>query len=936
FCLFEDFITLELVEHPKAPSMLDKLQAKVLGKSEEIKGFQEEVVNHELHIGSLEKQVSQLRGCLEEKEQHLLESMDREKQVHALLVAAETTLAETKKHYDLMLESKQLDVNEICQKNDQAISNIREKFELEKLENLEIINFKKEKAVELHGDMERNCDRKLTENEDDLKQQLVLVQEEHTALFRLPERIDWGGESYTSSLYNNHVEVFNPSCCLRASFKNEVCSVVWEGISPEVEEMRQEHLQRFLQGDRERICTYHKRLCQERDPLSTLAMRGVDFVVLFGGELAQRLKKCGRSTFKGFFKEMEKEYALIINLLKNKHDKKELELTASHIEELKQCQFQTKVGLEKEIMLLKEKHDVEVEALSCHYEDVCRKLKEELEFEKSKISLLKNEHDKQEVDIRNSHIVKLKQFRYQAKVALEKEIMLLREKHDVEIGVLSRQHNDDWELKFEKSKISVLENEHDKKELELRASHIEELKQCQLQEKMESEKVEIMLLREKHDAEIGALSRLRDELKEKLEIEKSKTSVLKNEHDKDLVLRASHIEELKQCQLQEKMESEKVEIMLLREKHDAEIGALSRQRDELKEKLEIEKSKIGHLQKEHDKKESDYRVDCIEELKKFQNQAEVDIEQKAVSLRKDHDGQIKALRHLYEEKCQKLHGELEREKSKVSRLLIEHDKKESDLRANHNEELKLSLHQAEVDLEEITVLLRKEHDVQREALRRRHDAECRKLRDELEHQKSKDLQAIKSPKMNQMLRVAARILEKKRDTLSVQQRCLHDEVAQCEKTLQTLLSGGQEDLMSKVDSTVEACDDTLSLGVTQTSTEQCQNHVEERSFESFKRRKLSESTLSLDNPCQELDNICCENNWILPMYTVLPSKDQFRANVMVRGKDFVHSVDWEQGSNPLEARVSAARQMLIKLRSIESQASKFLPLLTSCTSKGSE
>ncbi|KAF6139735.1 hypothetical protein GIB67_006683 [Kingdonia uniflora] len=109
---------------------------------------------------------------------------------------------------------------------------------------------------------------------------------------------------------------------------------------------------------------------------------------------------------------------------------------------------------------------------------------------------------------------------------------------------------------------------------------------------------------------------------------------------------------------------------------------------------------------------------------------------------------------------------------------------------------------------------------------------------------------------------------------SVQQRSLHDEVAQCEKTLQTLLNGGQEDLMSKVDSTVEACDDTLSL-------------------------------------------------------------DQFHAKVMVRGKDFVHSVDWEQGSNPLEARVSTARQMLIKLRSIESQASKF-PLLTSCTYKGFE
>ncbi|KAF6141426.1 hypothetical protein GIB67_021242 [Kingdonia uniflora] len=164
------------------------------------------------------------------------------------------------------------------------------------------------------------------------------------------------------------------------------------------------------------------------------------------------------------------------------------------------------------------------------------------------------------------------------------------------------------------------------------------------------------------------------------------------------------------------------------------------------------------------------------------------------------------------------------------------------------------------------------------------------------------------------------------------QRCLHDEVAQCEKTLKTLLNGGQEDLMSKVDSTVEACDDTLSLGVTQTSLEQCQNHVEERSLESFKKRKLSESTLSLDNPCQVFS---CLGLFSDEKNLIEDISYQFRAKVMVRRKDFVHSVDWEQGSNPLEARVSAARQMLIKLRSVESQASKF-SLLTSCTSKGSE
>ncbi|KAF6170637.1 hypothetical protein GIB67_020199, partial [Kingdonia uniflora] len=78
----------------------------VSGKSNEMEGVQEEVVRHKLQIGSLEKQVSQLRGCLEKKRQCLLESMKREKQVQASLATAEITPTKTKKHYDLLLESK--------------------------------------------------------------------------------------------------------------------------------------------------------------------------------------------------------------------------------------------------------------------------------------------------------------------------------------------------------------------------------------------------------------------------------------------------------------------------------------------------------------------------------------------------------------------------------------------------------------------------------------------------------------------------------------------------------------------------------------------------------------------------------------------------------------------------------------------------------------
>ncbi|KAF8404596.1 hypothetical protein HHK36_009483 [Tetracentron sinense] len=168
----------------------EKLQVKLQEKVEEVDTLQKEIGKHEQHIDSLEKQVSQLCDNLDEKEQINLQCKNREKQledkkeeIQALLAAAESKLAEAKKQYDLMLESKQSELSkhlkEISQRNDQAINDIRRKYEVEKLE---ILNLEKEKADRVVGEMERKCDQKLTENKEESRQYLMRVQEEHTAL----------------------------------------------------------------------------------------------------------------------------------------------------------------------------------------------------------------------------------------------------------------------------------------------------------------------------------------------------------------------------------------------------------------------------------------------------------------------------------------------------------------------------------------------------------------------------------------------------------------------------------------------------------------------------------------------------------------------------------------------------------------------------------
>ncbi|XP_029118326.1 uncharacterized protein [Elaeis guineensis] len=151
-----------------------------------------------------------------------------------------------------------------------------------------------------------------------------------------------------------------------------------------------------------------------------------------------------------------------------------------------------------------------------------------------------------------------------------------------------------------------------------------------------------------------------------------------------------------------------------------------------------------------------------------------------------------------------------------------------------------------------------------------------------------------------------------------QQRILEDEIARCEMNIQTILSEGEENSEPKVESIIEACNVLCS---SQTHVDRSLCSGEGGRTQKIKRKRLAEAVLKLRSSCQELDDICCANSWILPRYSVLPSisDGRFQASVTVKGMDFECTVGGDLKSSPREARESAATHMLSKLCSMAGQ-----------------
>ncbi|KAF1886984.1 hypothetical protein Lal_00046222 [Lupinus albus] len=165
------------------------------------------------------------------------------------------------------------------------------------------------------------------------------------------------------------------------------------------------------------------------------------------------------------------------------------------------------------------------------------------------------------------------------------------------------------------------------------------------------------------------------------------------------------------------------------------------------------------------------------------------------------------------------------------------------------------------------------------------------------------LQTLLASKRETLSQTALAALIGKRNELARQQRMIEDEIALCDKKIQRISSGGEDELDIKIESIIEGCNDIWVRNqgrMRQHNEKQCPSPC-------FKRKRLSEA---------ELDRICHENNWILPTYRVSHSDGEFQANVTVKGPDFEFSCGDNTCTHPVEARESAAAQILAKLRNM--------------------
>ncbi|KAL2921019.1 SCARECROW-LIKE protein 7, partial [Bienertia sinuspersici] len=167
---------------------------------------------------------------------------------------------------------------------------------------------------------------------------------------------------------------------------------------------------------------------------------------------------------------------------------------------------------------------------------------------------------------------------------------------------------------------------------------------------------------------------------------------------------------------------------------------------------------------------------------------------------------------------------------------------------------------------------------------------------------------------------ALKNLFRKREQLSQQLRCIADEISLCDRRIQIILNGGEDDLAVKIDSILEGCNE-ICLKTAGAAEDKTALQIQDQDLPPVpKRIRLSEAKLCVRSPCQELDDICNENFWMLPTYSISTSEGGFQAIVTVKGVDFECSSEGTVCTAPLEARKSAAVKILAKLRSMAAES----------------
>ncbi|KAL3506676.1 hypothetical protein ACH5RR_032058 [Cinchona calisaya] len=189
--------------------------------------------------------------------------------------------------------------------------------------------------------------------------------------------------------------------------------------------------------------------------------------------------------------------------------------------------------------------------------------------------------------------------------------------------------------------------------------------------------------------------------------------------------------------------------------------------------------------------------------------------------------------------------------------------------------------------------------------------DCATLPSESKSQYTENLLDTSSSKENASSDYALRTLLRKQEELSNQMHDVDHKIALCDKSIQIILEGGEKSLDLKIDTILEGCNDACLKLAADHDRKDFQGKVSSQ--------HLSEAILSQQNPCQQLDDICHKNIWILPTYHVYSSDGGFRSHVTVKGVDFEISCESEIRSSPQEARMSASLNMIASLQNIASQ-----------------
>nr|VDC64444.1 unnamed protein product [Brassica rapa] len=161
-----------------------------------------------------------------------------------------------------------------------------------------------------------------------------------------------------------------------------------------------------------------------------------------------------------------------------------------------------------------------------------------------------------------------------------------------------------------------------------------------------------------------------------------------------------------------------------------------------------------------------------------------------------------------------------------------------------------------------------------------------------------ELQTTILSRARSLSETALKVLLWERDKLTLEQRFIEDEIAKCDQRIKNI----KGDWKLQLETILKSCNEAYPRGSLQKS-------YDKSACQSNKRLKPLPSTKSM---CRKLDDICLENNWVLPSYHVSLSDGGFKAEVRINETQFAHRICGEAKSDAEEARESAAAILLAK------------------------